>query len=413
MQIVHIPRRFVKDEWGGTETVVLETTKHLISAGHHAMILCPNMLAPAGPDEMEGVPILRVPYFYPYFGLSAEAKRQLDKKGGNVFSLALMRALERMPALDLIHLHTGKRLGGIARTIAQRRRIPYIISLHGGLFDVPDEEAATWTEPSAGTWEWGKMLGLWVGSRRVMDDAAAIVCVGAQEQIEVSAHYPQKRVIYLPNGVDAVRFRHGDGPAFRKKYQIPPTATVILCVGRLDPQKNQRLLLQALPTLQATLPQLHLVLMGPVTNETYHQQLLTLRQESGNAPAITIITGVPHESPDLVDAYHASDVFVLPSVHEPFGIVILEAWSAGLPVVASRVGGVPTLVTDNVDGLLFDPHDADTLVRQVQSVIQQPALRTSLREHAWVTVAGQYTWESVTQRLLSLYEDVLRENSVR
>lgn len=412
MHIVHVPRRFVREEWGGTETVVLETAKQQRSAGHTASILCPSMLTAPGADIMEGVPILRVPYFYPYFGLSADARLLLDKKGGNVFSFSLLRALERLPQLDIIHLHTGKRLGGIARRAARKRNIPYVISLHGGLFDVPDEESITWTAPSAGAWEWGKILGWWVGSRRVMDDAAAIICVGAQEREEVAARYPRQRVIYLPNGVNASRFAHGDGASFREKHGIAPTATVILCVGRMDPQKNQRLLLEVFPEVRAAIPTAHLVCMGAVTNAAYYQSLQSMRDASACPEAMTLLTGLPHDSPELVDAYHAADVFVLPSIHEPFGIVILEAWSAGTPVIASRVGGVPTLVTDGADGLLFDPHDPAELLTQLLAVLRQPALRAALRERALLTVQSQYTWEAVTQRLLNLYEEVRRAYSV-
>jgi len=412
MQIVHLPRRFVRQEWGGTETVVLETAKQQIAAGHHASILCPSMLSTAGADAMDGVPILRVPYFYPYLGLSADARLQLDKKGGNIFSFSLLRALAQLPQLDIIHLHTGKRVGGIARMAARKRRIPYIISLHGGVFDVPDEEAASWTAPSTGAWEWGKMLGWWVGSRRVMDDAAAIVCVGAQEREEVAARYPRQRVVYLPNGVNTTRFATGDGQAFRLKHGIAREATVILCVGRLDQQKNQQLLLQVFPELRARMPEAHLVCMGAVTNEAYYQRLIAMRDSSAHAAAITLLTGVPHDSPDLVDAYHAADVFVLPSIHEPFGIVILEAWSAGTPVIASRVGGVQTLVTDGEDGLLFDPHDSAALLERLLAVLQHPERRAALRERALANVHAQYSWEAVTQRLLTLYEDVRREYSI-
>ena len=65
----------------------------------------------------------------------------LDKKGGNLFSFSLMKALFQHPSIDLLHLHTGKRLGGIGRYVAKKRKIPYMVSIHGGAYDVPVEEA--------------------------------------------------------------------------------------------------------------------------------------------------------------------------------------------------------------------------------------------------------------------------------
>lgn len=168
MNIVQVPRRFVRSHWGGTETVILETSKRLLAKGHETKIICPNALAPSNAETVEGVEVIRTPYFYPYFGLSSQAKNLLDLKGGNLFSFALMKALKKERELDLIHLHTSKRTGGIARYVAMKRGIPYVVSLHGGLFDVPVEEAATWTEPTTNAYEWGKILGWWVGSRRVL-----------------------------------------------------------------------------------------------------------------------------------------------------------------------------------------------------------------------------------------------------
>jgi glycosyltransferase involved in cell wall biosynthesis len=165
MNVVQVARRFAVNDWGGTETVILETSKQLLRMGHRTEILCTLATANVKSDNLEGVPVRRVPYFYPFFGLSEEAKRLLDRKGGSPFSFSLHRALMQYPDLDLIHLHTGTRLGAIGRYVAVKRRIPYVVSLHGAVFDVPPEEAATWTAPSKGVIEWGKILGWWVGSR--------------------------------------------------------------------------------------------------------------------------------------------------------------------------------------------------------------------------------------------------------
>ena len=249
MNIVQVPRRFVRSHWGGTETVILETCKRLLKMGHHTEIICPDALADKDKEVMGGVHISRVPYFYPYLGLSHEAKEQLDRKGGNLFSFALMRALGKYQGLDLIHLHTAKRPGGIGRYMAIKRNIPYVVSLHGGVFDVPDEEAETWTAPTQGTLEWGKILGWWVGSRRVLDDAAAILCVGEEERRQTQQRFPDKKVLHLANGVDPDSFLTGDKDGFRNAYHIPSDACVIVTVGRIDPQKNQIFAIDLLPEL--------------------------------------------------------------------------------------------------------------------------------------------------------------------
>ena len=134
MHVVQVPRRFVRSDWGGTETVILETSKSLLALGHHTEIYCPRALSTRDHEVIDGVSVTRFGYLYPYLGLSDAARIQMDRKGGNLFSFPLMRGLQRFPELDLIHLHTGKRLGGdravrgcaaqrSLRDLAARRRL--------------------------------------------------------------------------------------------------------------------------------------------------------------------------------------------------------------------------------------------------------------------------------------------------
>lgn len=413
MNIVQIPRRFVSSHWGGTETVILETCKRLLKMGHHTEIICPNALAHQDKEVIGGVSISRVPYFYPYFGLSHEAKEQLDRKGGNLFSFALMRALKKYPDLDIIHLHTAKRPGGIGRYIAIKRKIPYVVSLHGGVFDVPEEEVETWTAPTEGTFEWGKILGWWVGSRRVLDDAAAILCVGEEERRQTQQRFPHKKVIHLANGVDPEGFATGDRVKFRNTYHIPSDAYVIVTIGRIDPQKNQIFAINLLPEMIKLNPNTHVVIIGPVTNENYNKKLVRKINEKGLESHVTVIDGLAAGSQELVDAFHGADIFLLPSIHEPFGIVILEAWAAGLPVVASRVGGIPSFVNNGEDGLLFEPNDEAGFIKAFKTILESPEKARALGTAGKLKAQGQYSWDRITQILVDIYEEAIRENPFR
>ncbi|MCC6696088.1 MAG: glycosyltransferase family 4 protein [Candidatus Hydrogenedentes bacterium] len=413
LRIVQLARRFDLNDWGGTETVVAETSKQLLAMGHHTEILCTRATANKDGDTIGDLKITRYPYFYPYWGLSDAAINILDHKGGSPFSFSLMRALKSYPDPDLIHIHTGNRIGGIGRHVARKRRVPYVVSLHGGANAMTSASLGELAAPTKGAFDWGKVLGLWVGSRRVLNDAAAIICVGQDEQIATQKHYPRKKVIYLPNGVDIARFERGDGNAFRVRHSIPQDAFVILTVARIDAQKNQLGAAQALPGLLESVPNAHLLLIGPVANPAYHVQILEELKRTGLASRATIIEGVPAGSQDLVDAYHASNLFLLPSVHEPFGIVILEAWAAGLPVVASRVGGIPHFVSDGVDGTLFDVSAAGSMTQALATVAQNAAAQAAMVEAGAKKVRAEYGWDRITARLVSIYEDAIRENPFR
>lgn len=413
MRTIQLARRFVRDDWGGTETVVFETSKRLIARGHSAEVLCTRATANSDYDDLDGIQVTRFPYFYPYLGLSDTAREMLDKKGGSPFSFPLMRALKRYPELDLIHLHTGGRIGGIGRYVARKRHIPYVISLHGGAFDVPREEAESLAAPTKGAIDWGKALGLWVGSRRVLEDASAILCVGYPESVKAKERYPGSNVVYLPNGADTKRFATGDGPGFRRTHGIPQEAHVLLTVARIDSQKNQLMLVRMLPELLKRDPSVHVLLVGNPTNESYFNEIQQTILHLGVTEHITVIPGIASDKQDIVDAYHAADVFVLPSIHEPFGIVILEAWSAGLPVVASRIGGVPHFVEDGKDGVLFTSGDDKDFLQAVEGVFSNPERARSLAECGGLKARHDYDWDAITQRLIRIYEEAIREYSLR
>lgn len=374
--------------------------------GHRIQVVCPSILTDIRQEEMSGIPVTRTPYFYPYWGLSESSRAKMDKVGGNLFSFSLMRTLMRVPNTDIIHLHTGKRVGGIGRVVARRKGIPYVITLHGGFYDMPADERAGMMAPTKGAVEWGKVLGWGVGSRRVLDDAAAILCIGRKEQKEVAARFPGKRVEYMPNGVDVKRFSHGDGLRFRRAQGIPEKARLLVTIARIAPPKNQIFLVKALPALKRIDPNVRGVFVGSVNDRDYFTELMRCATELGVSDSVTVVPGLTPEDPLLTDAYHAADVFVLPSAHEPFGIVVLEAWAAGRPVIASRVGGIPDFVDDGVNGLLFDPDDLDGFIRAYESLTMERAHALSKAARAKVE---QYDWDIITKRLIDTYKTTIAE----
>jgi len=406
LTVVQVPRRFVASDWGGTETALLETSRALRARGHRVTIACPDALGGAPRETMSGVPVRRFPYTYPFWGLDAAARQRLDLAGGNLWSFELLGALQRWPGLDLVHLHTGKRLGGIGRYVATRRGLPYVVTLHGGVFDVAPGEAERHAEPTRRTLEWGRALGWWVGARRVLEDAEAVLCVSAGEVERARARLPGVRVEHLPNGVDAARFAQGDGARFRRTRGIPAGAQVVLTVGRIDPQKDQLLAVRALAELLPRHPHLHLILLGPVTNPGYHTELLGEARRLGVAARLHLLAGVPAGSPDLVDAYHAADLFLLPSRHEPFGSVILEAWAAGLPVVASRIGGIPAFVTEGHTGRLVEPGDLPGFARALGDLLRAPGAARARARARQAQARARHAWRAVTDQLETLYREV-------
>ncbi|MBL9173776.1 MAG: glycosyltransferase family 4 protein [Verrucomicrobiales bacterium] len=405
--IVHVPRRFVAEDWGGTETVILEISRQQQAAGAAPVILTSMALATRREERIGGVPVRRFPYCYPYFGLSDADRAALDRKGGNLLSLSFFAALLRLPDVRLFHAHALKRLGGEVRTAARLRRKPFVVSLHGGVFDVPAAELGGMMKPIEGRWEWGKPFGALFGSRRVLEDADAVICVGQSELDKARGELGHDRVVYLPNGVDTARFATGNGRRFRERHGIPPESFLILSLSRIDPQKNQRLLLEAFARFRSMEPAARLLLIGPETHPAYAAALRDRIAELGLGGSAQLLPGLRNEDPALVEAFHAADVFVLPSMHEPFGIVVLEAWSAGTPVIASRVGGLKALVRDGETGLFVDgtgDQAPEALAMLLQRVRSDEGLRRHLAESGRAEARAHYDWSRIARRLEEIYQ---------
>ena len=198
-----------------------------------------------------------------------------------------------------------------------------------------------------------------------------------------------------------------DGAAFRRKHRIPDDAFLILNISRIDPQKNQLVLLEGFARLQSKDQRARLMIIGPETRPEYALKLKSFIRENRLEKCVTLLPGLRHDNPDLVSAYHACDAFVLPSIHEPFGIVVLEAWASRKPVVASRVGGLTSLVEEDKTGLFFDPAAPDAaqaLASKLRSLVLQPELRRNLGLRGLEQAERRYNWPVIAGELEKIYQ---------
>ncbi|NOU36494.1 MAG: glycosyltransferase family 4 protein [Kiritimatiellaceae bacterium] len=404
--VAHVMRRFVPDKWGGTETVVFNLARELEKSGVASPIFCTDMFAKPGSEKINGVTVRRFRYCFPWFGLSEEAKMALRLKGGSPLSLSLFFALLFQKNLILIHTHVGRRLGGIARTVARIRKVPYVIHVHGGRHTVPQDQYDHMTAPVKGKFEWGKIFGLLFGSRRVFDDAAAVICVGQSEADEMKQR-GKKNIHYLPNGVHVQRFSTATPQAFRKEYGLE-NRKFVLCLSRIDFQKNQLMLVKAFAEFRETHPDWKLVFIGSVSVEEYHRKILDEIARLNLQDSVLIIPGLKPDDPLLPSAYKAAEMFVLPTANEPFGIVILEAWAAGTPVIATRVGGIPGFTTDGENILLSEDNDAAMLTGKMEQLAGSPELQHKLRANGLAEVSAHYDWSAIAERVIRIYEEVLK-----
>jgi len=407
-KIAHVIRRFNTEKWGGTENMVFNLAQTLQSIGIKSSVFSTSMFSKPGLEKVGTIAIHRFKYVLPWLGLSDAQKDALRKKGGSPLSVDLYKALLNEPTLSLIHTHSLNRIGAIARAVAKKRNIPYIVTIHGGVYTTPKSELESMKNPTKRKFEWGKLFGAIWGSRKVFQDADAIICVEKKEADLFKLKHPNKTIIHLPNAIHVATFQSDTkGPSFKAEYNLQKSP-YILCVSRIDPQKNQVLLIEAFALFIKQNPSYKLVLIGSVSVDAYHQTILQTVTRLNLQQSVIIIPGFPNGSELLVSAYKEADMFVLPSQHEPFGIVILEAWASGIPVIASKVGGIPEFTEHNKTALLTEPDNKNEMTTHMLSLAQNKLLRQSLVANATQEVK-KYDWSVATTHIKEIYEKVIQK----
>jgi D-inositol-3-phosphate glycosyltransferase len=152
-------------------------------------------------------------------------------------------------------------------------------------------------------------------------------------------------------------------------------------------------------------PNLRLVVVGGGGNEDPEASALhQLAEEMGVAGRVLWQYAVPQEA--LPDYYAAADVCAVPSYHESFGLVALEAMACGTPVVAASVGGLRSLVVDGVTGLLVDPNTPELFAQRLQTVLDDPAMQSSMSIAAHQR-AALFPWSTAASEVASAYRQVM------
>ena len=170
-------------------------------------------------------------------------------------------------------------------------------------------------------------------------------------------------------------------------------------MARIDRQKNQMALVEWLARHSSGLVRL----VGPVTQPDYKAELEVRAAALGVADRLSFVGALKPGSPELAAEYGNADVFVLPSRHEPFGIVVLEAWAAGLPVAASDVGGLGRLCAAHPGAALtFAPDDAAALDEAISAAAGKSAEMSACGRSA----AAEYDWSRLSSRLVDFYTEI-------
>jgi glycosyltransferase involved in cell wall biosynthesis len=240
-----------------------------------------------------------------------------------------------------------------------------------------------------------------------LSDRILVPSAASKEMVMRTERIPAGRIDVVYNGVDTAIFAHSEKrEEVRSELHIPADAILLGIVGRLSEEKGGvDFLIRAVARLCKTKPNLRLLVVG---DGPLRGNLEALAAESAPGGAI-IFTGTRN---DVAHLLSAMDLFVLPSLNEALPIVVLEAMAAGLPVIATRVGGVPEIVDHEKTGLLVEPGSEGALYSALEHLICDADLREHLARAGRARVASDFTIERMVERIEGLYEELLTKLSV-
>lgn len=367
---------------GGVESHVRHVAAELRGAAIDVEVWTVDRGEHLGVTELDGIEVRHLPTPLPARSGSSLAS----------FGTAAPRAWRSWRAAfrsfepDVVHVQCFGPNGVYASALARSVRVPLVVSSHG---ETTADDHGAFTDSAL----------LRVALRRAVAAAAAVT--GCSEPVldDLRARFGLVGGTVVPNGVGPVPpLRPTDGSALADPGLVG--RRVVLGVGRLGAPKGFDLLVEAVaeldPELDATL-----VLVG---DGPERERLQDLGGRLGLGERLRLVGAL--DEPSVHAWMRRADVVVVPSRTEAFGIVALEAWRAGSPLVATSLGGPASFVTDGVDGILVDPVNTAALAGAVESVLRDGGRARRLADAGLEAVRG-YTWTAVADAYRALYDEVL------
>ncbi len=351
----------------GIVTRLVRTLEQLRALGHEALIFAPQN----PPKTFEGFKVVSVPAvsFYPWY---PELFLGLPRP-------RLGRELDRFKP-DVVHVVNPVILGMWGTAIAKQRNLPLLASFHTDLPRYVEHLKLGFLKPLSHTW-----------IRDVHNQAHVNLCT-SQPMVNSAQGLGIKRVRLWPKAVDTERYTPANkSEAMRLRLTGgQPELPLMVYVGRLSFEKR----LDWLYAPVTQLPGVRLAFVGSGPAEAF------LRERFRDTP--TVFTGYM-SGEELAQAYASADAFAFPSDTETLGFVAMEAMASGVPVVGARAGGIPDVISEGENGLMFTPGDLGDLTDKLRTLLFSPVLR-DLYGRRSRTEMERWSWRASTEGLLSFYE---------
>lgn len=360
---------------GGVEEHVRQVARELTERGHAVEVWTVDRGEHLVKQDVEGVTVRYLPTPLPARRAGNLARFAV---AGPVALTTWLRAVREFRP-DVLHVHCFGPNGPYARVVAKLSRLPLVLTSHGETFadqnDIFSRSALLRSE-----------------LRKACASAAAVTGVSSIVTNDLEQNFAATGVTVVPNGVRAALSQISD-----ELSDSEGTKQGAVAVGRLVHVKGFDLLLQALPI--STKTSLRIIGDGPE-----RAKLAQLAERLGVSNRVEFLG--QHSPEEVQRIMREASVVVVPSRREAFGIVALEAWVSGTPLIATSLTGPAGFVTDGVDGVLVDPQDAAALAGAIDGVLNDPARARELAAHGREAVRD-YTWERVADRYATIYRSAL------
>jgi D-inositol-3-phosphate glycosyltransferase len=241
----------------------------------------------------------------------------------------------------------------------------------------------------------------------VLDHADCVICSTQREAEDLVSHYGATRsaLFISPPGVDHEVFSPADKVEARKRLGIE-YGPILLFVGRIQPLKSVDVAIESLAVLADALPTARLVVIGGPSGPDGVAELAHLGALAAQRGVDRrVVFHAPEDHSKLADFYRASDVLIVPSRSESFGLVAVEAQACGLPVVAANVGGLSYSVADAESGILVDGWNPASYAAAVAEILSDEERLESFRRGARAH-SQRFSWDGTADRLVALYESM-------
>lgn len=249
----------------------------------------------------------------------------------------------------------------------------------------------------AGIYRWG--------CSKILADAKAV-----KQKLITENKIPVDKIAVVGSAVDLARFQTGDGAKFRREMNFAPDAPLIVNIGMIRSDKGQMRLVSAAATVLKTRPDARFIFVGKGTRDgDREERMREMIAKSGFADKILML-GYRWDTPDILAAANMLVISSLGTEASP--IVLREAFAAGVPVIATRVGDVPEVVRDGENGLLVEPNDRDALVHAVVRFLDEPELARTCAENARKYARERFGFDEMMRAKLDVDLSVLRERGV-